>query len=428
MNLHFTSARPWLLLACFALGISALLAILLVLSRAPHVQELFGLAPFFHTILVLHVNFAVLVWLLSFIGFIWVYHLDCLNKVINYSALTFCIGGALLMLMSPLVEDALPIMSNYVPVIDSPLFFIGLTGVAFAISILGWQVLRYRSWDLIRLSAVVWFVALVVLAIHFFRLAWFEMTISDPIFFFESLFWGAGHVVQFVYVLMLWLVWRWPNTTLANTQTKVVTLILVLAIGLSIFLDPKALLSRQAYTLLMQGGMFLLLLPMLWWWTRVVKGTIGGGRKFNISLASSALLILLGVVIGLLIRDDSVIVTAHYHATNAAVTIAFMGLAYSFIQQYSTQSLSLKWVRFQLILYAFGMILYVLGMAGSGWLGVPRKTAMTLEDNSLEQISMGIMGLGGALSIVATMMFVGFILSAFLGRHKIVKVSVKELK
>ncbi|MCF6253388.1 MAG: hypothetical protein L3J38_01410, partial [Thiomicrorhabdus sp.] len=81
MNFNFSVARPWLLLASFALGISALLAILLVLSRAPHVQELFGLASWFHTILVLHVNFAVLVWLLSFIGFIWV---GCTQRIHRY--------------------------------------------------------------------------------------------------------------------------------------------------------------------------------------------------------------------------------------------------------------------------------------------------------------------------------------------------------
>ena len=251
---QFIVARPWLLLACFALGLSALLAILLVLSRAPVVQDVFGLKSLFHTILVLHVNFAVLIWLLSFIGFMWVYSLKSLDNAINYSALTLCIGGASLMLMSPLIEQAQPIMSNYVPVINSPLFFIGLGGVAFSISILGWQVLRYRSWDLIRLSAVVWFVALTVLGVHFFRLPF-----SEPTLFFEALFWGMGHIVQFVYVLMLWLVWRWPNAELVSSQTKVVILILGFALGFMVFLDPEENASRQAYTLLMQGGMFLLL-------------------------------------------------------------------------------------------------------------------------------------------------------------------------
>ena len=417
MTLHFSAARPWLLLACFALGLSALLAILLVLSRAPHVQELFGLAPFFHTILVLHVNFAVLVWLLSFIGFIWVNHTEEVYRRFHLFAFIIAVLGAVLMLCSPLVSGAKPIMSNYVPVIDSFLFFIGLCLFAFAVSILAWPILRHRAWDLLRLSAVLWFVALVTFMVHLFWLSH-----SEPLVFFESLFWGGGHVLQFVYIFILGVVWRWNTSRHLECfvgQKKSALLIIALAFGFMLFLEPSRIESRHAYTFLMQAGMLLLLLPMLWWFFRDrSKNTI---KNMEISLLSSAVLIVLGVIIGLLIRDDSVIVTAHYHAMNAAVTIAFMGLSYAFVQQYSHKLCTLKWVGFQLKLYVVGMILYVLGMASSGWLGVPRKTAMMLEDDSLERISMGIMGLGGALSIVATLMFVGLIFYAFLGQDKTVR-------
>jgi hypothetical protein len=407
MNFNFSVARPWLLLAAFALGLSALLAILLVLSRAPHVQEMFGLKPWFHTILVLHVNFAVLVWLLSFIGFIWVGHTKSMNLTFHRLAFVFCVLGALLMLFSPLADGANPIMSNYIPVIDTPVFLIGLGLFTLAISILAWGVVREHVWGVLKASAIMWFVALLVFSTHFMRLEK-----SDSAIFFEHLFWGGGHVLQFIYILILWLVWCWPNTKPLKGQLNTVILIMFLALSFMVFLDPSTFSARRAYTFLMQGGMLALLLPMLWWWYK------GGGKKpinnMKISFFSSVLLILLGVIIGLLIRDDSVIVTAHYHATNAAITVAFMGLAYFFIAQFSEKNLLLKWVKFQLILYTVGMVLYVLGMAGSGWLGVQRKTAMILEDNSLERISMGIMGIGGALSIVATLLFVGFMFYAFL--------------
>lgn len=407
MNFNFSAARPWLLLASFALGLSALLAILLVLSRAPHVQEIFGLKPWFHTILVLHVNFAVLVWLLSFIGFIWVGCSRRLPRHIHWLAFIFCILGALLMLSSPLMTVAKPIMSNYVPVIDSPVFFIGLCLFALAISMLAWFVIQEHSWSIIKASAIMWFVALLVFSTHFMVL---ERSGSGM--FFEHLFWGGGHVLQFVYILILWLVWRWPNTKPLKGQLNTAVFVIFLALSFMIILDPSGFNSRRAYTLLMQGGMLVLLLPMLWWWYK--EGAKNPIKNIGISLLSSVLLILLGVLIGLLIRDDSVIVTAHYHATNAAITVAFMGLAYFFVTQFSERKLALKWVKFQIILYTVGMVLYVLGMAGSGWLGVQRKTAMILEDNSLEQISMGIMGIGGALSIVATLLFVSFMFYAFL--------------
>ena len=414
MNINFSAARPWLLLSSFALGISALLAILLVLSREPHVQEWFGLQSLFHTILVLHVNFAVLVWLLSFIGFIWVYHLTILRSSLNLFVFVLCFVGALLMLISPLFGDVVPIMSNYVPVIDSPIFFLGLCLFVLAISILGGVVIREHHWGVIKASAMMWFVALFVFSIHFMVLEK-----SDPVTFFERLFWGAGHVLQFVYILILWLVWRWPNTTLLTSQSRIVLVIVLFSLGFMVFLTPESMASRQAYTLLMQGGMFLLLLPMLWWWTREVKSNRLLDKTINVSIASSAFLILLGVIIGLLIRDDSVIVTAHYHATNAAITVAFMGLVYRFMPYYSLKLISNKWQSIQLYLYALGMVFYVLGMAGSGLLGVPRKTAMMVDD-SLERISMGIMGLGGALSILATLLFVGFVFYAFTGKYRVI--------
>ncbi len=414
MNVNFSAARPWLLLSSFALGLSALLAILLVLSRAPHVQEWFGLQPLFHTILVLHVNFAVLVWLLSFIGFIWVYHLATLRSPLNLFALILCFVGAFLMLMSPFFGDVVPIMSNYVPVIDSPVFFLGLCLFVLAISLLGSFVIREYDWGVLKASAMMWFVALFVFSIHLMVLEKL-----DSIMFFERLFWGAGHVLQFVYVLILWLVWRWPNSLLFTFQSRIVLVIVLFALGFMVFLDPGSMASRQAYTLLMQGGMFLLLLPMLWWWTRQAKNNRLPDQTVNVSIASSAFLILLGIIIGLFIRDDSVIVTAHYHATNAAITVAFMGLVYRFIPYYSCKPISNQWQSIQLYLYASGMVFYVLGMAGSGLLGVPRKTAMMVDD-SLERISMGIMGLGGALSILATLLFVGFTFYAFTGKYRVI--------
>ena len=410
MNFNFSAARPWLLLASFALGVSALLAILLVLSRAPHVQEILGLKLWFHTILVLHVNFAVLIWLLSFIGFIWVGYTHNINRNLYRLAFTLCLLGALLMLYSPLSDGAKPVMSNYVPVIDSTVFFVGLVCFALAISILAWGVIREQAWSVLKVSAIMWFIALLVFSYHFMMLEK-----SSSALFFEHLFWGGGHVLQFIYILILWLVWCWPNTKPLKWQLHTVVFIIFLALSFMVFLDPIDSLSRQAYTLLMQGGMLALLLPMLWWWYQEERKK--GIKNMEISVFSSAILILLGVIIGLLIRDDSVIVTAHYHATNAAVTVAFMGLAYLFVQERSEKTVPLKWMRFQMTLYTVGMVLYVLGMAGSGWLGVPRKTAMMLDDNSLEQISMGIMGIGGVLSIVATLLFVGFIFYAFLPRQ-----------
>ncbi|HEY0720159.1 MAG TPA: hypothetical protein VGE50_02785, partial [Gammaproteobacteria bacterium] len=71
--------------------------------------------------------------------------------------------------------------------------------------------------------------------------------------------------------------------------------------------------------------------------------------------------------------------------------------------------------QWQLRLYASGMALYVLGMATSGWLGVPRKSASVIDGGSA-QLAMAVMGMGGLISVVATLLFVGLMFAAMTRR------------
>jgi len=405
-NSNLEATKPWLWLASVALCFSALLAIMLVLSRAPGVQDYFGLIDFFHTILVLHVNFAVLVWLLSFVSFVWMFKSNLQNSSLNKLLIGFSVLGTLMMLSSPFFGQAKPIMSNYVPVLESPLFFAGLITFSLGITGLAWLVIRNRDWDLVKWSALMWFVSLIVLIFHSF-----QIQTKDSATYFEALFWGAGHVVQFVYVLILWSIWQWPRSEVSRFTHYSFIMILLSVLGISLLFEAGTSVSREAFTSLMRWGMILILIPMLWWF-------IQNYREVGLSVKASALLMVLGMVIGLLIKNDTVIVTAHYHATNAAVTIAFMGLAYRLMNEYCYCLQSSKMITTQIIMYSVGMLLYVLGMAGSGWLGVPRKTAVTVDD-SLQTISMGIMGLGGAISIIATLLFIAIVLFSLINYKKI---------
>src|SRR3989337_2986753 len=64
-------ARGWLMLGLLSLLGSGLFSVLLVLARAPFVQDLIPWADFFHTALVVHVDLSVLVWFLAFAGVLW---------------------------------------------------------------------------------------------------------------------------------------------------------------------------------------------------------------------------------------------------------------------------------------------------------------------------------------------------------------------
>jgi len=64
-------ARAWLFLGVMALIGSGLLAVLLVLSRTPGIQDVFPLKDLFRAALVVHVDLSVAVWFMAFAAVIW---------------------------------------------------------------------------------------------------------------------------------------------------------------------------------------------------------------------------------------------------------------------------------------------------------------------------------------------------------------------
>jgi hypothetical protein len=63
--------RAWLFLGVMALIGSGLLAVLLVLSRTPGIQDVFPLKDLFRAALVVHVDLSVAVWFMAFAAVIW---------------------------------------------------------------------------------------------------------------------------------------------------------------------------------------------------------------------------------------------------------------------------------------------------------------------------------------------------------------------
>src|SRR5262252_9088862 len=123
-------ARLWLAAGWFGLCIAALcasgiLAVLLVLSRTPGLAAMFPVANFFHTALVAHVDLSVLVWFVAFAGGLWSLNSTPRLLGLGWTALAFTIAGAALIAVAPFVGGA-AIMANYVPVIESPWFLVGL--------------------------------------------------------------------------------------------------------------------------------------------------------------------------------------------------------------------------------------------------------------------------------------------------------------
>lgn len=396
-------SRPWLLLAIGAIGLSALFAILLVVARTPLLQQLFGGADLFHTVLVLHVNFSVLIWLLSFGALLWSLSINSLHPVVDPLAFALVIAGALLISFSPLLTPPpLPVMSNYIPVLHSAAFLAGLT--AFAAGMALYALRRLVATNIAgdaarsgRLAALALIVSLMVFAITLGRLSVPFATPAD----FEMLFWGGGHLLQFVYLLLMISCWQALHSeerhaTLMRLLGPVGVVLLATGLGLALMFEPGSSAYRDAFTHLMRFGTPLLILPaaiLLW------------QRQNDSGLRLSQILLLVGLLLGVLIRGDNVSVTAHYHATNAAITLAFMALSYRLLEKFGLGRPRAGWAQRQLQLYFGGMLIYVAGMALSGQLDVPRKVPMTAE--GMQALAMGLMGLGGLIAISATLLFVG---------------------
>ncbi|HEB87554.1 MAG TPA: hypothetical protein ENI68_11150, partial [Gammaproteobacteria bacterium] len=119
-------ASGWLLLAFLAMGISTLFAFLLVMLRTPFINPGWIDARFFARALVMHVDFAVIIWFLSFAGVLW--SLTFRSRWIQggWLALLLAFAGVSMMLVAAFGSQPEAMLSNYIPVLQTPLFLLGL--------------------------------------------------------------------------------------------------------------------------------------------------------------------------------------------------------------------------------------------------------------------------------------------------------------
>src|SRR3970040_1056251 len=119
-------ARGWLQLGLASLLVSGVFSCLLVLARAPYVQDFFPWVDFFHTALVVHVDLSVLVWFLAFGGALW--SLNSTPRFLGAGrlALLLALLGTLVMATAPFLGAGEALMSNYIPVLQHPMFLAGL--------------------------------------------------------------------------------------------------------------------------------------------------------------------------------------------------------------------------------------------------------------------------------------------------------------
>ncbi len=420
------NAARWLLLGLLSLVGAGLFAMLLVLARTPKIQDFLPVEDFFRVALVVHVNLSVLIWLLSVAGVLWSLSCRTARPAWDGSSFVSCLAGAALLSLSPFFGAADPLMNNYVPVLQHPVFFLGLALFAVGVSsqavrsiaasrregpLDGAGALRQGA----RLAALITVIAVVCVPASLAGIP----DGMNGLAFFEFLFWGGGHVLQFAHTLLMMLAW----IVLASASgcrfplSPRVTVAFVLILAMPVVTVPFLYLAHEvvsaghriAFTELMKyGGLSCLPLGLAVVSSfRGADACTGEARHLRAALVASIVLFATGGVIGFMISGLDIMIPAHYHGSTVGVTIAFMGLAYYLLPRLGFGPVPGGLATWQPLIYAGGQLLHIAGLAWTGGYGVQRKTAGLAQgvDRLGEIAGMGLMGLGGLVSVIGGLLF-----------------------
>ncbi len=437
-------ALGWLALGVTALAASGVLAVLLVLSRTPGLAQFFPVADFFSAALVAHVDLSVLVWFLAFGGVLWSLNSTPRFLPAGWAALGLAALGTAAMAIAPFAGGT-PIMANYVPVLESPVFLGGLVVFGLGIALLVLRGLFASPLVGMRLdgAGALRFGlngAIVATAVALLAFGWSYFSVPGALAakgYYELLFWSGGHILQFTWTLLLLVAWllltdaiggRVPISPRVAALLFGVGLVAVFATPL-IFLayDVTSVEHYRLQTWLMRfgGGLAIAPVAVAVIWALVQRRRTPRVRNpqtwpLHAALVASIALFGVGGLIGFAIHGSNVRIPAHYHGCIVGVTIAMMGVTYWLLPRVGFGAPPPRLATWQATLYGCGQLMHIAGLVWSGGYGVQRKVADgAIVERSFEQVAgMGLMGLGGLVAIVGGFLFIATVLVAVARRPR----------
>ncbi len=405
---------------------SGLLAVLLVLSRTPGIQDVFPLKDMFRAALVVHVDLSVAVWFMAFAAVIW----SALGRDgfawLGWIGFALAATGTAVMTVSPFLPGADPVLNNYIPVLQQKVFYasLWLCGAGF-----GFAVLRalLTTWPRPALGAPLQLGAFLgavagFLALAAFVWSWLIVPRDAEIeakLYFEVLFWGGGHTLQFQHALLMVVAWLTIAAALGRDFREapgalsimfwIAALPLLVVPVIYLTIPAGELPHMELFAKLMIWGHPYMAPLILVGLARPV-GVLALRRRARPSRPSSLPLSLFGVggVLGYLIQGVNVVIPAHYHGSTVGVTLAFMGMAYVLLPRLGFGAAEGRMARWQPYVYGGGQLIHILGLAWSGGYGVQRKVAGAEQALTTlpQKIGMGMMGAGGLIAVIGGIMFV----------------------
>ena len=432
--------RAWCAIAVGSLAIAGVFAFLLALSRIPGIETLFAWPlGFFHKGLVIHVVFSFVVWFLAVFGALLVIASHAVAGPAPRlaglgQAATIGMAAALPLLFVPaLLDRGEASLNNYVPTIIDPIYYGGLFVMAVAMVLAVTRLMvnlpgrRAGKQPIVLAMAAcsaVYLVALICFAMSYTLLA----DQAPSYAFNEELFWGGGHVLQFLNTQMLIVAWAFlagsalaPADSLrraAMIATFFLAGVSLLGPWLYVIYPPFAAEQMLAFTNLQYALGPAVLGVALAIAARFAKGDLPWRQPAFLCLTLSAALFMIGGAFGLFVDGTDTRTPAHYHGVIAAVTLAFMGLFYTlFLPALGRSPKPGKALRSQIFLFAGGQIMACIGLFLAGGFGAPRKTAgaaQGLQDVGA-MIGMAMNGIGALIAIIGGIMFIWIAAAALLG-------------
>ncbi len=406
--------RLWLWQSVGALALSGLFAVFLVMARSPHLGELLPYKDFFKTTLTIHVNLSVLIWLTSMCCMMMACR-TVLPKA-GYAGFVLCLIGTLAIAAGIFDVSADAYLNNYIPMLNSKMFEggIGIYLVGLMIAALQGYRQDTDSPTMKYFGVTCFIIILVSIVVLMMTYNSLQLPENKGVYSegdgFERLFWGFGHCLQFLYVNCMIFALGLIAVKGESAVLKVAFALNLLFAATGIYIinnyDVTSFEYERYFTLQMIvfGGVAsaiaaVAILPGLYKNYKSISAPIRGAALWSIILFAA------GGIISMFIEESSTIIPAHYHGSIIGVSLALMGMAYVMLPELGHKQAGGWMAKVQPALYGSGQLIHIIGFAISGGYGAMRK-APGEELAAQAKVYMGLMGLGGLISIIGGLFFV----------------------
>jgi cytochrome c oxidase subunit I len=427
----------WAWLAVGALAVAGVFAFLLALSRIPGMEKApFWPLGFFYKGLVIHVVFSLVIWLLGIFAFMVSVATVKLAGDHVCAAPLGRIGQAAVLvafpcLFAPAFLDATqPELANYVPLIRHPAYDFGLLALAFGVLAPVSRLLVNLPGRLASASPLALAMALAgfvyLLALACFAIAGTLLAREGQLALSrDALFWGGGHLIQFVYAALM--LTNWSILARLSLGDKAVDngvflisilIIALIAIAAPFFyaaFEPFSDNQREAFRLLQFG----LAAPTVIFAASLVARarTLRPPSEWPwrdpafFTLATSLALFALGGAMGFMINGSDTRTPAHYHAVITAVSVSSAGMLLTFgLRELRRLPAPARLTRILIGLYGGGQFVASIGMFVAGGYGALRKTPSGV--GSLDAVAAAGMAVHGVASIFTILGGAAFVVIA----------------